>query len=206
MTNCIVPTFADSPELETIIVEIPYPSRPSGAKGAIGEIPMDGPAAAVANAVVEDALGVPFDALPISPRARTRGGAVVKMAITVNGEPRTADGSPWKRLLDVLRDDLRLTGTKEGCGEGECGACTVLLDGEPANCVPGRGRAVRWAQRDHGRGARARRRLACGPARCCCAAAAQCGICTPGIAVCAAHIVDSGLVALPEDTTARSSS
>jgi CO/xanthine dehydrogenase Mo-binding subunit len=67
MTNCIVPTFADAPELETIIVEAPYPFGPSGAKG-VGEIPMDGPAAAVANAV-EDALGYPFDALPISPEA-----------------------------------------------------------------------------------------------------------------------------------------
>jgi CO/xanthine dehydrogenase Mo-binding subunit len=65
MTNCIVPTFADSPELETILVEVPYPFGPAGAKG-VGEIPMDGPAAAVANAV-EDALGCPFDELPISP-------------------------------------------------------------------------------------------------------------------------------------------
>ncbi|MEZ4361775.1 MAG: xanthine dehydrogenase family protein molybdopterin-binding subunit [Kofleriaceae bacterium] len=67
MTNCIVPTFADAPELETILVEVPYPYGPSGAKG-VGEIPMDGPAAAVANAV-EDALGCSFDALPISPEA-----------------------------------------------------------------------------------------------------------------------------------------
>ncbi|CAN5913724.1 xanthine dehydrogenase family protein molybdopterin-binding subunit [soil metagenome] len=67
MTNCIVPTFADAPDLETIIIECPYPFGPNGAKG-IGEIPMDGPAAAVANAV-GDALGVPFDSLPISPEA-----------------------------------------------------------------------------------------------------------------------------------------
>jgi len=67
MTNCIVPTFADAPELETILVEVPYPFGPSGAKG-VGEIPMDGPAAAVANAV-EDALGCAFDDLPISPEA-----------------------------------------------------------------------------------------------------------------------------------------
>ena len=67
MTNCIVPTFADAPELETVIVECPYSFGPSGAKG-VGEIPMDGPAAAVANAV-EDALGIAFDALPISPEA-----------------------------------------------------------------------------------------------------------------------------------------
>ena len=67
MTNCIVPTFADAPDLETILVEVPYPFGPSGAKG-VGEIPMDGPAAAVANAV-EDALGCAFDSLPISPEA-----------------------------------------------------------------------------------------------------------------------------------------
>ena len=65
MTNCIVPTFADAPEIETVIVEVPYPFGPSGAKG-VGEIPMDGPAAAVANAV-EDALGCAFDSIPILP-------------------------------------------------------------------------------------------------------------------------------------------
>ncbi len=65
MTNCIVPTFADAPDLETILIEVPYPFGPSGAKG-VGEIPMDGPAAAVANAV-QDALGCAFDHLPISP-------------------------------------------------------------------------------------------------------------------------------------------
>ncbi len=67
MTNCIVPTFADAPELETILVEVPYPFGPGGAKG-VGEIPMDGPAAAVANAV-EDALGCAFDSIPITPEA-----------------------------------------------------------------------------------------------------------------------------------------
>ncbi len=65
MTNCIVPTSADAPEMETMLVEVPFPFGPHGAKG-VGEIPMDGPAAAVAGAV-EDALGVPFDQLPILP-------------------------------------------------------------------------------------------------------------------------------------------
>ena len=48
----------------------------------------------------------------------------------VNGAPAQVDVPGMRRLLDVLRDDLGLTGTKEGCGEGECGACSVLLDGQ----------------------------------------------------------------------------
>ncbi len=52
---------------------------------------------------------------------------------TVNGVERSLDVPPMKRLLDVLRDDLRLTGAKEGCGEGECGSCSVLLNGELVN-------------------------------------------------------------------------
>lgn len=53
--------------------------------------------------------------------------------IVVNGQHRTLDIPPMKRLLDVLREDLLLTGTKEGCGEGECGACAVLMNGELVN-------------------------------------------------------------------------
>ena len=49
--------------------------------------------------------------------------------MTVNGRSCEVAASPMKRLLDVLREDLTLTGTKEGCGEGECGACSVLVDG-----------------------------------------------------------------------------
>ena len=52
---------------------------------------------------------------------------------TVNGSPTEVDVPGMRRLLDVLREDLALTGTKEGCGEGECGACTVLLDGAPVD-------------------------------------------------------------------------
>lgn len=53
------------------------------------------------------------------------------MRFTLNGEARDAESPPMSRLLDVLREEFGLTGTKEGCGEGECGACTVLVDGEP---------------------------------------------------------------------------
>src|SRR5438105_15535809 len=55
----------------------------------------------------------------------------MQVSFTVNGESRQVNAPPMKRLLDVLREDLALTGTKEGCGEGECGACTVLVDGVP---------------------------------------------------------------------------
>jgi aerobic-type carbon monoxide dehydrogenase small subunit (CoxS/CutS family) len=53
------------------------------------------------------------------------------MMFTLNGTPTTVSSPPMRRLLDVLREECGLTGTKEGCGEGECGACTVLVDGEP---------------------------------------------------------------------------
>jgi len=127
----------------------------------------------------------------------------VKLTIEVNGEPRTLDSSPWKRLLDVLRDDLRLTGTKEGCGEGECGACTVVLDGEAVNsCLVAigqcDGRSVTTVEGLATGGvlhAVQRALVACG--------GAQCGICTPGIAVCAAHVVDRGLITGADDATAR---
>ncbi len=51
--------------------------------------------------------------------------------LTVNGEPRQVLAEPYYSLLDMLRDELRLTGTKKGCDEGDCGACTVLLNGAP---------------------------------------------------------------------------
>lgn len=55
----------------------------------------------------------------------------MRLRFTVNGRPVELDCEPTRRLLDVLREDLGLEDTKEGCGEGECGACTVLLDGRP---------------------------------------------------------------------------
>ena len=72
----------------------------------------------------------------------------MKLALQVNGAPHTVETHPAKRLLDVLREECGLTGTKEGCGEGECGACTVLLDGRPVMsclvpaCQAGDGAAI----------------------------------------------------------------
>jgi carbon-monoxide dehydrogenase small subunit len=117
--------------------------------------------------------------------------------LTVNGAERKVHADPWARLLDVLREELRLTGTKEGCGEGECGACSVMLDGEVVNsCLVAigqcAGRSVTTVEGlARGPGgvdalhAVQRALVACG--------GAQCGICTPGIAVCAAHVVENGL-------------
>jgi aerobic carbon-monoxide dehydrogenase small subunit len=118
----------------------------------------------------------------------------VKIELSINGATRAVEVSPWKRLLDVLREDLKLTGTKEGCGEGECGACTVILDGEAVNsCLVAVGQChgrsittVEGLARGDVLHAVQRALVACG--------GAQCGICTPGIAVCAAHVVDHGLV------------
>jgi carbon-monoxide dehydrogenase small subunit len=61
---------------------------------------------------------------------------MAKIRFTVNGEARDVDTEPERLLLEVLREDLGLTGTKYGCGEGQCGACTVLLDGRPVfSCI-----------------------------------------------------------------------
>jgi carbon-monoxide dehydrogenase small subunit len=97
---------------------------------------------------------------------------------TLNGKRRDVTAAPLRRLLDVLREECGLTGTKEGCGEGECGACTVLLDGQPvASCL------VPCAQAE---GARVTTIEGLGgehPLQRCFVeqGGAQCGICTPGM-------------------------
>lgn len=100
-----------------------------------------------------------------------------EMTLVVNGVERTVRASPLRRLLDVLRDDFGLTGTKEGCGEGECGACTVLVDGEAwLSCLVAVGQVEgRRITTIEGSGHEVVQRsfLDCG--------GAQCGICTPGM-------------------------
>ncbi len=65
----------------------------------------------------------------------------IPLQLRINGDDYELMVSPKKVLVDVLRDDLRLTGTKKGCAEGECGACTVLMDGKPVDSLPGSGYA-----------------------------------------------------------------
>jgi carbon-monoxide dehydrogenase small subunit len=116
---------------------------------------------------------------------RSAPAADVSTTFRVNGREVTVSGPPFRRLLDVLREELRLTGSKEGCGEGECGACSAIVNGELVNTclVPvlqaegadiitvealaetPAGAAVQQAFTAHG--------------------GAQCGICTPGMVVAA---------------------
>jgi aerobic-type carbon monoxide dehydrogenase small subunit (CoxS/CutS family) len=108
----------------------------------------------------------------------------------LNGTQVNVRAHPMKRLLDVIREECGLTGTKEGCGEGECGACTVLLDGQAVNAclVPFgqvRGRSVKTIEGLSGRHPLQEAFVVEG--------GAQCGICTPGMIMAAA--------ALPKNAT-----
>ena len=117
----------------------------------------------------------------------------MKLSLEVNGALRTAEVPPLKRLLDVLREDLKLTGTKEGCGEGECGACSVLIDGELANSCLVAATQVGGCKVTTVEGlAAADGRLA--PLQTCFVdrGGAQCGICTPGMLIAAQRFLDSG--------------
>jgi aerobic carbon-monoxide dehydrogenase small subunit len=111
---------------------------------------------------------------------------------SVNGREVVLAGHPMDRLLDLLRDGLGLTGTKEGCGEGECGACTVLVDGEPAlSClIPLLQCAGRRIETVEGIAADAAARPLLD--RIVAAGGVQCGACTPGIAVTAWALLRDG--------------
>jgi aerobic-type carbon monoxide dehydrogenase small subunit (CoxS/CutS family) len=103
----------------------------------------------------------------------------------LNGKQIDVRAHAMKRLLDVLREDCGLTGTKEGCGEGECGACTILLDGQAVNAclVPFgqvRGRSVKTIEGLRGRHPLQEAFVTEG--------GAQCGMCTPGMIMAAAAL------------------
>jgi carbon-monoxide dehydrogenase small subunit len=100
------------------------------------------------------------------------------MRLTLNGKARHVDVHPMKRLLDVLREDCALTGTKEGCGEGECGACTVLVDGVPVNSCLVPAAQVSGARVTTIEGLGGRHPLQHAFVE---HGGAQCGICTPGM-------------------------
>ncbi len=70
---------------------------------------------------------------PVTPAANGRAVATLKVSFSVNGRPRNLDLDPRTTLLDALREELHLTGTKKGCDHGQCGACTVILDGRRIN-------------------------------------------------------------------------
>lgn len=113
----------------------------------------------------------------------------VPIVFTINGERRCVEVAPMKRLLDVLREDLALTGTKEGCGEGECGSCSVRMNGELVNSclVPALHAAQAHIETVEGLGNAdmlhplQQAFLDCG--------GAQCGICTPGMLMASAQLL-----------------
>jgi aerobic carbon-monoxide dehydrogenase small subunit len=112
-----------------------------------------------------------------------------EVSFTVNGVEHTVSVYPMERLLDVLRTSLGLTGTKEGCGEGECGSCSVLMNGELVNSclVPvlqAEGSSISTIEGLGGEGGLhpvQQAFLKCG--------GAQCGICTPGMVMATVHLL-----------------
>ena len=113
-----------------------------------------------------------------------------KVTCSVNGVSQTLHVHPMARLLDVLREQLHLTGTKEGCGEGECGACTVFINGEIANSCLVPVAQVEGAEIKTIEGVATGDQLhavqqsfiECG--------GAQCGICTPGMVIAAVDLLE----------------
>jgi aerobic carbon-monoxide dehydrogenase small subunit len=113
-----------------------------------------------------------------------------EISLTVNGVARTIHTYSMARLLDVLREQLNLTGAKEGCGEGECGSCSVLMDGVLVNsclipALQARGAnivTIEGLANDDRLHPLQKAFLECG--------AAQCGICTPGMILAALHLLE----------------
>jgi carbon-monoxide dehydrogenase small subunit len=127
----------------------------------------------------------------------------ITVRMTVNGKARRVSAPPMKRLLDVLREDLRLTGTKEGCGEGECGACTVLLDGRTVNSCLVPAVHADGAKLVTVEGLAKGRSLTALQTAFVEMGGAQCGICTPGMLVSAAALIQSAKGRVPSDPEVR---
>jgi carbon-monoxide dehydrogenase small subunit len=127
----------------------------------------------------------------------------IAVSFTVNGRARRVSVPPMKRLLDVLREDCALPGSKEGCGEGECGACSVLLDGRSVNsCL------VPAAQAEGARivtveGLAKGARLNALQQAFVELGGAQCGICTPGMLVSATELLARTRGRVPSDSEVR---
>ena len=128
--------------------------------------------------------------------------AKCEISFTVNGEPKTVCTYPMERLLDVLRQHLGLTGPKEGCGEGECGSCSVLIDGFLVNSclVP-----LLQAKNAHiltieGLAGERLHKLQQAFLDC---GGAQCGICTPGMILAALQLLDKKPEPTMEDIRER---
>jgi len=126
--------------------------------------------------------------------------AKCEIEVVVNGESRRVAVYPMERLLDVLREDIGLTGTKEGCGEGECGACSVFMDGRLVNsclvpALQAAGAEVTTIEGMVAEGAELdgvqRAFLEYG--------GAQCGICTPGMVLAAHNLLRTNLEPTRED-------
>ncbi len=115
----------------------------------------------------------------------------MELSLTVNGQPAVVDVPPGTTLLEVLRDELGLTGTKEVCDEGECGACTVIVDGRPLDACIYAAHAADRAEVLTVEGLAAGDELTDLQRAFVEAGSVQCGFCTPGFLVMATHLLET---------------
>jgi carbon-monoxide dehydrogenase small subunit len=116
--------------------------------------------------------------------------AEIKVDCTVNAEHRSLESFPMARLLDVLREQLHLTGTKEGCGEGECGACSVFINGRIVNSCLVPVAQVQGAEIKTIEGIATGDQLHAVQQAFIDCGGAQCGICTPGMVMAAVDLLE----------------
>jgi carbon-monoxide dehydrogenase small subunit len=123
----------------------------------------------------------------------------IDISFTINGERVTVTAHPMARLLDVVRQQLHLTGTKEGCGEGECGACAVLIDGDLVNSCLTPVLQVEGARVTTIEGVATGDELHAVQQAFIAHGGAQCGICTPGMILAAVSLRERAPQADDED-------